>query len=75
MHGGLHHRFDELLGSMGVAAIGADAMKSFYYKVEEKPGRKAHNRNVLGPVVVSAMHRSGLLCQCTMKQRCKLCGT
>ena len=67
-HGGFHHQFDGLLGSMGVAAIGADAMKSVYYKVEEKPGHEAHNRNVHGPVVVSAMYRSGLLGQCTMKQ-------
>jgi len=59
-HGGFRHRFDELLGSMGVAAMGADAMKSFYYKVEEKPGRKAHNRNVLGPVVVSQC--TGVVC-------------
>jgi len=67
-HGGFRHLFEELLGSMGVAAVSADAMKSVYYKVEEKPGREEHNRNVLGPVVVSAMHRSGLLRQCTMKQ-------
>jgi hypothetical protein len=46
-HGGFRHQFDELLGSMGVAAVGADAMKSVYYKVEEKPGREEHNRNVL----------------------------
>ena len=46
---------------MGVAAVGADAMKCVYYKVEEKPNREAHRKNVLGPVVVSAMHRSGLL--------------
>ena len=43
-------------------------MKCVYYKVEEKPNREAHHRNELGPVVVSAMHRSGLLGQCTMKQ-------
>jgi len=67
-HGGFRHQFDELLGSIRVAAVGADAMKCVYYKVEEKPNREAHHRNVLGPVVVSAMHRSGLLSQCTMKQ-------
>ena len=60
-HGGFCYQFDELLGSIGVAAVGADAMKCVYYKVEEKPNREAHHRNVLGPVVVSAMHRSGLL--------------
>ena len=53
---------------MGVAAVGADDMKCVYYKVEEKENREAHHRNVLGPVVVSAMHKSGLLGQCTMKQ-------
>jgi len=67
-HGGFHHQFDELLGSIRVAAVGADAMKCVYYKVEEKLNREAHHRNVLGPVVVSAMHRSGLLSQYTMKQ-------
>jgi len=36
--------------------------------VEGKSGRKVHDRNVLGPVVVSAMHRSGLLGQVTLKQ-------
>ena len=56
------HWFDELLGSMGVASVGVEAMKGRYYEVEDKPGREAHDRNVLGPVVVSAMHRSGLLC-------------
>jgi len=68
-HGGFSHQFDKLLGSMGVAAVGADPMKCVCYKVEEKPHREAHHRNVLGPqaVVVSAMHRSGLLGQRTMK--------
>jgi len=73
-HGGFRHQFDELLGSMGIAAVGADTMKSIYYIVEEKQGREAYNRNVLGPVVVSAMHRSGLVGQCTLKQ-VKLCGS
>ena len=30
--------------------------------------REAHDGNVLGPVVVSAMHRSDLLGQATLKQ-------
>ena len=68
VHGGFCHWFDELLGTMGVAAVGAEAPRSRYYKVQGKSGREAHERNVLGPVIVSAMHRSGLLCQCTLKQ-------
>jgi len=68
-HGGYRHRFDELFGSMGVAAAGADAPRTLYYKVEDKsPGRAAHERNVQGPVVVSAMYRSGLLGNASMKQ-------
>jgi len=67
-HGGYHHQFYEPLGSTGVAAVDADTPRSKYYKVEEKSGRVAHNRNVLGPVVVSAMHRSGLLEQASLKQ-------
>jgi len=47
-HGGFRHQFDKLLGSMGVAAVGEEAMKSRYYKVQDKPGREAHDRNVLG---------------------------
>jgi len=65
-HGGFRHQFDELLGSMGVAAVGAEAMKGRYYKVEDKPGREAHN--TIGTMVVSAMHRSGLLSQFTLQQ-------
>jgi len=67
-HGGYCHCFYELLDSMGVAAVGVDVPRSKYYKVEEKSGREAHDRNVLGPVVVSAMHRSGLLGQASLKQ-------
>jgi len=68
-HGGYRHRFDELFGSMGVAVAGADAPRTLYYRVEDKsPGRAAHDRNVQGPVVVSALYRSGLLRNASMKQ-------
>jgi len=54
---------------MGVAAAGADAPRTLYCKVEDKSlGRAAHERNVQGPVVVSAMYRSGLLGNASMKQ-------
>jgi len=62
------HCFYELFGSMGVAAAGADAPRTLYCKEEDKsPGRAAHERNVQGPVVVSAMYRSGLLGNARMK--------
>ena len=68
-HGGYRHQFDELFGSMVVAVAGADAPRTLYYRVEDKsPGRAAHDRNVQGPVVVSAMYRSGLLGNASMKQ-------
>ena len=67
-HGGFRHWFEELLGSIGVAVLGVEASRNRYYKVEGKLGREAHKRNVLGPVVVSAVHRSGLLGQRTLKQ-------
>ena len=68
-HGGYRHQFNELFGSMGAAAAGADAPRTLYYKVEDKsPGRAAHERNVQGPVVVSAMYRSDLLGNASMKQ-------
>ena len=68
-HAGYRLRFDELFGSMGVAAAGADAPRTLYCKEEDKsPGRAAHERNVQGPVVVSGMYRSGLLSNASMKQ-------
>jgi len=54
---------------MGVAAAGADAPRMLYCKEEDKSlGRAAHERNVQGPVVVSAMYRSGVLGNASMKQ-------
>jgi len=67
-HGGFRHQSHELLGSMGVAAVGSEVPRSRYYKVEGKSGCEAHDRNVLGPVVVSAMHSGSLLGQVTLKQ-------
>ena len=52
--------------------MGSDVPTNKYYKVEDKPGSAAHERNVLGPVVISVMHfflqRSGLLGDATMQQ-------
>jgi len=68
-HGGYRHRFDELFGSMEVAVAGADAPRTLYHRVEDKsPDRAAHDRNVHVTVAVSAMYRSGLLGNASMKQ-------
>ena len=54
---------------MGVAAAGADAPQTLYCKEEDKSsGCAAHDRNVQGPIVDSAMYRSGLLNNANMKQ-------
>jgi len=54
---------------MGVAAAGADAPRTLYCKEEDKSsGCAAHERNVQGPVVDSAIYRSGLLNNANMQQ-------
>jgi len=73
-HGGFRHQFDELLGSMEVAAIGADTMKSVYYKVEESRDARRTTEMCLGPL--SFQQCTGEVCSASAPwNRCKLYGT
>ena len=47
-HGGFQDQFDELLGSMGVAAVDIQVTMTKTYTVDEKPERAAHQSHSLG---------------------------